>query len=222
MNKIRQPIKMQRTSNPRLALEPRIVFDAAVAATGAELFDSNSDAATYVPPAANDSLREVFISPVKEAAPELVINNTPEARSDVTEATARVEIIFVDSAVRDIQTYLVGKNAEVVILEAGRDGVDQIAQTLSGRTDISAIHIISHGQAGQLQLGTGLLTTQSVGDRYAQGMAIIKGALTADGDLLVYGCRVGEGVVGQVFVGALAIATGADVEASEDDTGSTK
>jgi hypothetical protein len=49
MKKIRKPAKMQRTSNPRLALEPRIVFDAAVAATGAELLDHNSDASAYVP-----------------------------------------------------------------------------------------------------------------------------------------------------------------------------
>ena len=35
--------KMQRNASPRLALEPRIVFDAAIGATGAELVDRNAD-----------------------------------------------------------------------------------------------------------------------------------------------------------------------------------
>ncbi|MDB5944399.1 MAG: hypothetical protein JWQ13_3965, partial [Ramlibacter sp.] len=141
--------------------------------------------------------------------------------SGVAPVAPRVEIIFVDAAVADIQPYLVGKNAEVVTLQAGRDGVDQIAAALQGRTDISAIHIVSHGDAGQLLLGSTTLTAQGISQAYAADMAVIGAALASDGDILVYGCQVGEGEAGQAFTAALAAATGADVQASTDDTGAT-
>ena len=224
MNKNRHLIKMQRTSNPRLALEPRIVFDAAIAATGADVMDHNSDHSSYVSPATGEAARDAVVAATKQSATEQNKDTVPvsRARSETSPPAARVEIIFVDAAVQDIQTYLVGKNAEVITLRAGSDGVDQIAQALLGRTDVSAIHIVSHGKAGELQLGTGVLNTQNIGNRYAEDMAIIKNALTSTGDLLVYGCRVGEGVLGQRFITALSGATGADVAASSDDTGATK
>ena len=47
--------KMQRNTSPRLALEPRIVFDAAIGATAADAFDRHADRSEYVPPATNQA-----------------------------------------------------------------------------------------------------------------------------------------------------------------------
>ncbi|MCE6983387.1 DUF4347 domain-containing protein, partial [Pseudomonas frederiksbergensis] len=47
----------------------------------------------------------------------------------------------------------------------------------------------------------------------------IGSALKADGDLMLYGCRVGKDSAGQAFVDQLAALTGADIAASTDDTG---
>ena len=47
----------------------------------------------------------------------------------------------------------------------------------------------------------------------------IRSAMTADGDVLVYGCDVAAGDVGQQFVAALAASTDADIAASTDITG---
>ena len=53
----------------------------------------------------------------------------------------------------------------------------------------------------------------------AQDLATLGGALSASGDILLYGCDVAAGADGLAFVNALANATGADVAASTDLTG---
>ncbi len=218
---------MQRNASPRLALEQRIVFDAAMAGAGAELLDRNADHGEYTPPAVPRATSQpVRIQAAEPAtapprpAPERIDDVSAVARpSAPIDTAARVEIIFVDSAVQDIQTFLHGRNAEVVVLQAGRDGVDQIAQVLAGRTGISAIHIISHGEAGEIVLGTGVPDAQTMSGIYALDLATIKSALAPGADVLVYGCNAGAGAGGQAFMAALANATGADIEASTDSTG---
>ena len=42
----------------------------------------------------------------------------------------------------------------MALLDAGSDGVAQIGQILSRYHDLDAVHIISHGEAGAVELGT--------------------------------------------------------------------
>lgn len=84
----------------------------------------------------------------------------------------------------------------MVVLDATRDGIEQIAESLAGRSDIGAIHLISHGSSGELQLGTGTLTAESMSEEYANEMATIRESLSDQADLLVYGCNFGEGSEG--------------------------
>ena len=131
------------------------------------------------------------------------------------------EVAFVDPTVSNYQELLgnMDPNIEVIILDGKQDGVEQMAAVLSGRTGISAIHLISHGNDGVLQLGTGTLTTDGISGQYADELATIQHALSEHADILVYGCEVAVSEQGQAFVTALAAATGADVAASDDLTG---
>ncbi|WP_232456520.1 cadherin-like domain-containing protein, partial [Hydrogenophaga crassostreae] len=131
----------------------------------------------------------------------------------------RVEIVFVDALVDDAADGLQWHPGEVYVLDANRDGVEQIAEVLNGRTGIDAVHIISHGSAGSLTLGSATLNSGSLSDRYASEMLVIASALSQDADLLLYGCDVAATEAGVSFVEALALATGADVAASNGDTG---
>ncbi|MEZ5644406.1 MAG: Ig-like domain-containing protein [Burkholderiaceae bacterium] len=131
----------------------------------------------------------------------------------------RQEIIFVDSVAEDVVDYLDGHPGEIYVLDAGQDGIEQMAEILSGRTGVDAVHVISHGSAGRLDLGSGELSTATLSEAYAQELAVIRAALSDEADLLLYGCDVGAGEEGQAFVDALAEATGADVLASSDATG---
>ena len=64
-------------------------------------------------------------------------------------------IVFIDSRVAAIESLLTGlaQDVRVVMLDVTQDGVEQIAAALNGITDLSAIHIISHGSQGALYLG---------------------------------------------------------------------
>ena len=130
------------------------------------------------------------------------------------------QIIFIDAAVEGIPSIIasVDPSIQVVVLDGNRDGVTQIAEALNGRTGLDAVHVISHGGPGHLQLGDGAIDLQGL-DARADALALIGDSLSEQGDLLLYGCDVAAGEAGKAFIDALSAATGADVAASVDTTG---
>ena len=130
------------------------------------------------------------------------------------------EIVFIDSAVQNAQILVDGirPGVEVVRLDAGRDGVGQMGEILADRRNVQAIHVISHGAPGRVFLGTGVLSSESVGN-YDALLKKIGKSLHNEGDILFYGCNVAEGAVGKSFVNSFAKVTGAKVAASTDKTG---
>jgi uncharacterized repeat protein (TIGR02059 family) len=131
------------------------------------------------------------------------------------------EIVFIDGSLSDIDELVaaVKPGTGVVVLDATQDGLLQMAQALAGRSGIDAIHVLSHGSAGALELGSAHVTQASLAT-YGDALGAIRSALAADADLLLYGCDVAQGAQGQSFIAALAAASGADVAASTDLTGS--
>jgi hypothetical protein len=129
------------------------------------------------------------------------------------------EIVFVDAVAADLAQSLNSPDRELVILDAERDGVEQIAQVLAGRSEITAVHIVSHGVEGQLMLGNTVLNAESISERYAGTLGQIGAALSQDADILIYGCNFAEGEDGLGAANLLAQYTGADVAASDDTTG---
>ncbi len=131
-------------------------------------------------------------------------------------------VVFVDSRVADYQTLIdnLGEPADVFILDARSDGLSQIAADLQGRTAIDALHIISHGSEGALYLGSTVLDSGNLSG-YQSQLASIGSSLTQTGDILLYGCNVAQGNLGQSFIQQIAATTGADVAASTDLTGAT-
>ena len=184
-----------------LALEQRFMFDGAGAADAAHAV---ADGATATDAAADTAgaLRHALMA---EATPA---------------TSPRQEVVFVDSQVANLAELLAGLsgNAEVVILDASKDGLQQMADYLQGRSGLDAIHLLSHGADGTVQMGNVWLSSANLGEHSA-ALQSIGAALKADGDLLLYGCDVGQGDKGQSFLDQLAAITGADVAASADDTG---
>ncbi|WP_108880577.1 Ig-like domain-containing protein [Anderseniella sp. Alg231-50] len=135
---------------------------------------------------------------------------------------AGLQVVFVDASADNVQQLIDGidPSFEVHIIEADQDGVAFMASVLEGRSGIDAVHIVSHGQSGQLQLGSTMVDAHSIAGGQAQSWAQIGGSLADTGDILVYGCDFGEGRLGSLTIEALSEATGADVAASDDDTGS--
>jgi hypothetical protein len=147
------------------------------------------------------------------------------ANDELIIATPRKEIVFIEDNVADIDTLIkgIGSGKEVVILDSTVDGLHQIAQALAGRSGIDALHIISHGAAGSLNLGAVTLDAIGLEARHDELQAIGH-SLREGGDILLYGCGVGAdtgGEPGAGFVERFAIASGADVAASNNLTGAS-
>ncbi|MDH1701761.1 DUF4347 domain-containing protein [Comamonas terrigena] len=184
-----------------LALEQRFMFDGAGAADAAHAVVDGA-AATDAAADTAGALRHALMA---EAAPA---------------TSQRQEVVFVDSQVANLAELLAGLsgNAEVVVLDASKDGLQQMADYLQGRSGLDAIHLLSHGADGTVQLGNVWLASTNLAEHRA-ALESIGATLKADGDLLLYGCDVGQGDKGQAFIDQLAAITGADVAASVDDTG---
>ncbi|MBF2048181.1 MAG: DUF4347 domain-containing protein, partial [Elainella sp. C42_A2020_010] len=128
------------------------------------------------------------------------------------------EIAFVDVGVADSSSLIAQFQAgtEVHLLDASQDAIEQITQVLANRTDVSAVHLVSHGRNGALQLGGDTISDLS---EYTAALKLWSNSLTADADILLYGCSVAANAAGVAFVQSLAQLTGADVAASDDLTG---
>ena len=204
-----------------LALEPRIMFDGAALITGAEVIQDQVTQ-DLTSPDQNlqgiDTEAKTFPDPFTDSVDLL------SALSSVTSPSDRQDIVFIDASVEDYQTLLLGidPNAEVVLLDPTRDGIEQIAEILGDRSNLDAIHIISHGNQGELYLGTSVLNLGSMQGEYADELATINQALNQEADWLIYGCNFGQGLDGQKAASVLAQLTGADIAASDDLTGNSR
>ncbi|MEZ5702621.1 MAG: DUF4347 domain-containing protein [Burkholderiaceae bacterium] len=137
-----------------------------------------------------------------------------------TDATTSQQIVFILDNVADYQSTVdsLSGDYEVYVLSADGDALAQMVALLDGRSGLDAIHLISHGDAGVLDLGSLSLSSSNLAD-HSDALAALGSTLSPDGDFLLYGCDVAQGEEGVAFVDALAVATGADVAASDDATG---
>ncbi|MGL4396067.1 MAG: Ig-like domain-containing protein, partial [Hyphomicrobium sp.] len=199
-------------------LEPRTAFDAAAAATAADASDSDSGSSADhdAPPPADAPAEAADTSARDSAALGDALQAVPDAPASLQNA-----VIFIDAAVEDKGTIIanIDSSAEIVILDGTTDGVTQIADYLSGRSGIESLHIISHGEAGKVTLGSVDLTSASIDGAHSSALATIGAALADSADIMLYGCDVAASAEGEAFVSALAQATGADIGASLDPTG---
>ncbi|MCT7971026.1 Ig-like domain-containing protein [Laspinema olomoucense] len=139
-----------------------------------------------------------------------VTSATPQDRS----------IVIIDAAVADWQSLAasVVPGTEVVVLHPQQDGVSQIGKLLTNRSNIQAVHILSHGQPGCLFLGSVLLNADNL-DSYSEILQEWKSALSDEADILLYGCNVAATQAGEAFLYRLSALTGANIAASDDLTG---
>jgi len=138
----------------------------------------------------------------------VTLQKSPSASSHLGNPAASCEIVFIDPAVTDYPDLAAG--VEVVVLEAMADGVEQISSVLAQRQNLKAVHVVSHGSPGRVQLGTSELSLESI-DRYSWQLQFWAESLSNNAELLIYGCEVAKGDRGWVFVNMLHSLTGANV-----------
>ncbi|WNZ78698.1 Ig-like domain-containing protein [Pseudomonas sp. P105] len=190
-----------------MSLEPRMLFDGAVAATVAD--------------AAQADAQPTADAAKTPAADQASDSHAPQGQTDATQAAVPGKaVVFVDSRVKDSASLLEGvaPGTQVVQLDATKDGLQQIADYLDTHQGISSVQIIAHGNAGDLWLGNSYLSADNVEAR-SEVLAQIGQDMNAGGDILIYGCYTAEGDRGLSLVNSLAQLTGRDVAASIDRTG---
>jgi len=166
-------------------------------------------------------------TPDGEAAQVLALDATDGVEATtLAEQRKRSEIVFIDSRTPDHAQLVAdlrsgeqsGREFEVVVLEPDRDGILQISEALSGRSDLDAVHIVSHGSDDSLLLGNAVLAADSL-DVYSNAVFGWGESLADGADLLIYGCDLASGQDGRTLAARLGDLTGADVAASDDPTG---
>lgn len=130
------------------------------------------------------------------------------------------ELVFVADDVDAVSVLLAGLSprAEIVHVRRDADLISSVTAALEGRRDVRAIHLVTHGVAGALRLGSNRVDREAL-EGQSHVLESWQGALSVDADILVYGCNVGEGRNGRLFVETLASLTGANVAASSGPTG---
>lgn len=144
-----------------------------------------------------------------------IINN-----SNIADIKKPKEIVFIDQGVDDYQILIDNLRPGIAIhlLDSQCDGVLQLTQILKQYSDLEAIHIVLHGNIGYITLGNSVLSTATL-KKYQQALFSWQTAFQQKTDILIYGCKVGNGKIGITFINELAKITSANISASSSLTG---
>ena len=136
------------------------------------------------------------------------------------------QIVIVDTDVKDSAIAGIDPSLRVVVLADGASGIAGVLAALDGIDGVAALHILSHGNTGQLRLGGDVVDTASLVENAAL-LQQLGAKVAPHGDILLYGCDLasmdGNGTAGigdgRGFVDMFAALTGRKVAASDDISG---
>ena len=133
------------------------------------------------------------------------------------------EIVFFTADVPDRQTLIDGLRPGMAhhVLSSEGDGFAEIATTLAEEVNIAALHIVSHGESGEVSLGAERLSEESLSSA-SQTFDRIRQTLSANAEVIFYGCRVAYGERGAAFIEGLRNSLDRDVVASEHPIGAAE
>src|SRR5574344_2438192 len=204
-------MKRKNLKKPMIsALEQRILFDGAAVATAVDVLDESSFSSN------NNTQTTTNSNDVTQNNAE---NSVHEAQAVQGFERPRREVAFVDVTVSDYQTLVdgVGEGVEVYLVSS----LDDINSILKSETNIDAIHILSHGNVGEITVGNDVLNQNTL-NSFDAVLQTMKNSLSENGDILLYGCNVASDGSGQEFINSIVSITQADVAASNDITGSSE
>ncbi len=198
------------------ALEPRVLLSADLAGVLAQavLAEEQASAAAAEELVIHEHEKTLLTSP---------LDSTSETQSD---SILRHEIAFVDTGAKDYQLLVDDlltnqhddKKIEVILLDSNRNGIEQITEALSEYQNIDAVHIISHGSNGNIQLGNTRLNAGTLTENNL-AIALWSESFAESGDILFYGCNLAATENGQSLMESLSLLTNTDIAASDDLTG---
>ncbi|MEX1033829.1 MAG: DUF4347 domain-containing protein [Cellvibrionaceae bacterium] len=131
------------------------------------------------------------------------------------------ELIIIDAAVPDktVLRSAAKPGVETVVLEDGKDALEQVAVLLENYQDLEAVHLISHGDAGAILLGDQRID-QTILESQPRFLAALNSATRTGADLLLYGCDLAKD--GTELLELIQQNSHLDVAASNNLTGASE
>ncbi|MFD2318210.1 DUF4347 domain-containing protein [Delftia deserti] len=182
-------------------------------------------------PAAGSYLRSYLRSPQdsgeqtalplsRSAAPVRDLRPRPPGELEIVVASPVSELVIVDSAVQDraVLQRALKPGVQMVEIDASRPGLPQLVQALASFKNLSAVHVVSHAEAGVLLLGSSRITAESIKGEI-ESLAALRNAVRPGGDLLFYGCDLAATPEGEQLLDIVQHATQLDMAASSNATG---
>ena len=198
-------------------LEPRTLYSADPISAGLyavpdSFEDSYSDEST---------LFETALQSSESNEPEEILPTEIGAAHET-----RTELIFIDTATPDyqllIQDVLANVSAdrtfEIITIDSNDNGIQIISDTLATRNNVDAVHLISHGSDGNVNLGNVKLNHNTL-PTFEAAITQWGDAFTADGDLLIYGCNFAATEDGRTLAAKISSLAEIDVASSDNSTG---
>jgi len=140
----------------------------------------------------------------------------------MTHTSSNLPLVIVDANIKGLENLITSFPFPVRVLRLDplKEGLSQVVEALANATDIPAIHILSHGSEGTVQLGSTILNTANL-SIFSSELSAIGRSLSIDGDIFLYGCNIATNDNGFSFIKRLSEYTHADVAASINSTGSS-
>lgn len=222
-------MKKWRRSSPKVyrrrvlfeQLEDRIVLDAAVTPQPANIVMDQPQPVENSQPENQESLANIATQP-----PVAPLPSQPVAESQVFHQ--ELNVVLVSNALDNIPEIndASGKNSKVISYDAQFDNLVTIINEIrdvseSSGQKIDNLVIIGHGAENALRIGTDRIDVSNAGNFSAE-LSSLGQALSENAQIQVFSCSLAKDAYGKAFVDTVSILTGADVFASDDDTGGDK
>ncbi|MCA9063572.1 MAG: DUF4347 domain-containing protein, partial [Planctomycetaceae bacterium] len=185
--------------------------------------DGSAETMPGLPPDGSTVLDVSLLESLGPVEPETSLLDATAEESTSTAPSGR-QLVVIDSRVQDWQALVNGLveqasgQFEFLLLTPNVDGIQQITDTIAQWNDVAAIHLVSHGSDSSLLLGSRILSADNIA-LSAQQITQWQYSLTADADILVYGCDLAGNDDGRELLESIHVLTGADIGGSSDVTG---
>ena len=169
-----------------------------------------------------ESLEERVLLSASPIDSQDIAISAPANQVENTQPTIQItEVLIIDSSIQNYSQLIQDldkPSLEIHFIDSKSDGVLQVSNILSSYKNLDALHIVSHGSEGNINLGNSSLNADNL-DSYQSLIQNWSKSFTDSADILIYGCDVAGNAHGQAFIDEISTLTGADIVASDDLTG---
>ncbi len=112
-----------------------------------------------------------------------------------------LSVYVFDGGLEDLEglTGYLPEGARSIVVQPWDDAWQKVQGALADWVDIGALHIVTHGNTGRIRLGDAGFDARGIVGAAAV-LAQIGDRLTADADMLIYGCGIEVDAQGREFV----------------------